>query len=260
MWALARWAQCHSQLLLQILSDIESSGEKRQCCGCSHALLNIVSGEIYLVWALFTQYLWCPFIPTLNITQTRAECPRTGWVCSFCLLTKVAAQCCPAAQRELLWMALKYFPCTALGEEWFPSMEEHGIWTQCSWWISSNSGYSDSIEDVTSVGRSEDQWCVYSGEEALQKHGLGNSGRTCTETHGRVAQTPWPYGLHPGLDGVSHQVLESRGALGLVPTCTMEAASQGARAPCKVALGWPGMSWVPSFGVLSTNIHPLARK
>lgn len=120
--------------------------------------------------------------------------------------------------------------------------------------------FSDSIEDVISVGRSEDQWCVSSGEEALQKHCLGNSGRTRTETHGRVAQTLWPYGLHPGLDGVSHQALESRGALGLVPTCTMEAASQGARAPCMVALGWPGMSWVPSFGVLSTNIHPLAGK
>lgn len=104
------------------------------------------------------------------------------------------------------------FPCTAPGGEWFPSIQ--------NWW-------------------------VLQGD--LQKKPQGNflggiaGGNAQTPTAG-LLRCPDPMGYIPKVGyGVNHQVLESRGALGLVQTYMMAATSQGARAPCEVGLGGPDM-------------------
>lgn len=57
--------------------------------------------------------------------------------------------------------------------------------------------------------------------------------------------------------GMNHQVLENRGALGLVQTCMMAATSQGARAPCEMGLGGYG---VPRSWWLVCQLLPTGRE
>lgn len=76
MWAWAPWTHCLSHLLLLILNDIESSGEKHWYCGCSHNLLNVVSHERKSSWTGLSLHNGSD-VPSLSFF---------GWV-----------RCCPTA-------------------------------------------------------------------------------------------------------------------------------------------------------------------
>lgn len=150
--------------------------------------------------------------------------------------------------------------------------DEMGTWAKSKWlWMA----LKTTISPAQLLGKSDFQtfkkrWVLQGDLKAndvlLQEKkpkgsfALGIEGGNAQTPTAGLLRCPDRMGCIPKAgDGVNHQALESRGALGLVQTLVMAATSQGARAPCEVGLGGPDRG-SPALGGLSTNFYLLAEK